>query len=346
MSSTSKPNPSLILDSDGLSLDGLSLDRQASIEAEVPLGAVGDRLDVVAAQLFPDFSRARLQEWIKDQHLLVDGGVGKPKQKLQGGEILTLTPLLEPQGEWLAEDIPLDVVFEDEHILLLNKSDNAVVHPAAGNASGTVLNALLHHDPSLANLPRGGIVHRLDKDTTGLMVVAKTLQAHQSLVAQLQARTVGRHYYAIVNGLVTAKGKVDAPIGRHPVQRKKMAVVKDGKQAITHYQTQKHYQRHTYIRLKLETGRTHQIRVHMQSIAHPLVGDPTYGGRVRADKHLSPELSDVIQGFSRQALHAGGLELIHPHTGDHISWECDLPQDMKDLLTHLDQGLSEEAQSE
>ncbi len=318
-------------------------DEGINLELEsVPNECAGERLDWVAAQLFPNYSRARLQEWIKGQYLLVDGNPGKPKQKLQGGEELSLAPQLEVQGEWEAEDLPLDIVFEDPHLLVLNKAANMVVHPAAGNYSGTVLNALLYHDSSLAKVPRGGIVHRLDKDTSGLMVVAKTLQAHQNLVSQLQARTVGRYYFAVVNGLVAEDGRVSAPIGRHPVQRKKMAVVKGGgKEAITHYQVQKRFQRHSLLKLKLETGRTHQIRVHMQSLGHALVGDPVYGAKLKTDKHLGAELNQFLKQFPRQALHAGVLGLIHPHTQESMSWQSDLPDDMVNLLSHLERGQSE-----
>ena len=309
------------------------------MEALVPDELVGERLDQVAAQLFPDFSRARLQTWIKGGVLTVDGQVAKPKQKVLGGEKLSLAPMFETQGDWVAEALPLDVVYEDQHILVLNKAANSVVHPAAGNASGTVLNALLHHCPALEGIPRGGIVHRLDKDTTGLMVVALTLSAHQNLVAQLQARSVGRHYRAIVNGLIASNGTVEAPMGRHPVHRKKMAVRKaGGKEAITHYQVLQRFHSHSYIELKLETGRTHQIRVHMQSIGHALVGDPVYGGRAKAGRQLDVDLQSKLQAFPRQALHAQRLQLIHPSSNELMSWEVPMPSDMAVLLEALEQG--------
>lgn len=308
----------------------------SSLEAVVPMTFAGERLDQVAAQLFPDFSRARLQEWIKQEALRVNGRGAKVRQKVQGGETLILTPVIEPQGHWQPEDLPLDIVFEDDHILVLNKAANAVVHPAAGNTSGTVLNALLHHCEGLVGLPRGGIVHRLDKDTTGLMVVAKTLQAHQFLVAQLQQRKVGRHYLAIVAGLVKAQGTVNEPMGRHPVHRKKMAVVKNGgKAAITHYRLVTRFWRHSLVALKLETGRTHQIRVHMQSLGHPLVGDPVYGGRIRVARDLSSDLTARLKAFPRQALHAKRLELMHPHSNELMVWETDLPADMAELVRAL-----------
>lgn len=306
-------------------------------EERVPAELLGSRLDQAAAALFPEYSRGRLQAWIKSGALTVDGQAGKAKQKLAGGETLSLFPEEQAQGEWLPEDLPLDIVSEDEHLLVINKPAGLVVHPAAGNASGTLLNALLHRLPELANLPRAGIVHRLDKDTTGLMVVAKTLQAHQSLVAQLQARTVGRQYEAVAVGRIPRDGSVDAPIGRHPRQRKKMAVVsRGGKPAVTHYQVRKLFANHSYLRLKLETGRTHQIRVHMAEIGHPLVGDATYGGRRRLPKSASPRLAEAIRNLNRQALHAARLELRHPLTGEPRVWEAPLPEDFRELLRALE----------
>jgi 23S rRNA pseudouridine1911/1915/1917 synthase len=295
----------------------------------------GRRLDQIAAALFPQFSRSRLQQWIKAGDLRVDGQQMPPKQKLLGGEQLSISTQLKAEGDWEPQDISLDIVFEDEHIIVINKPANFVVHPAAGNRDGTLLNALLYHFPQLASVPRGGIVHRLDKDTTGLMVVAKTLAAHTDLVAQLQARTVSREYEAVVSGVMTGGGCVDQPIGRHPKQRVKMAVVRDGKEARTHYKVLERFAGHTYIRLKLETGRTHQIRVHMASIQFPIVGDAVYGGRFRLHKGASDELRETLQGFSRQALHARELGLVHPHSGEFISWQTELPEDMQDLLQAL-----------
>ena len=295
----------------------------------------GRRLDQVAAELFPEFSRSRLQQWIKAGDLRVDGQQLPPKQKLLGGEELSISTQLKAEGDWQPQEIPLDIVFEDEHIIVINKPANFVVHPAAGNRDGTLLNALLYHFPQLASVPRGGIVHRLDKDTTGLMVVAKTLAAHTDLVAQLQARTVSREYEAVVSGVMTGGGCVDQPIGRHPKQRVKMAVVRDGKEARTHYKVLERFVGHTYIRLKLETGRTHQIRVHMASIQFPIVGDAVYGGRFRLHKGASDKLRDTLQGFSRQALHARELGLVHPHSGEFVSWQTELPDDMQDLLQTL-----------
>ena len=308
------------------------------MSATVSPGCCGRRLDQVASELFSDFSRARLQTWIKGGQLRVDGQQQVPKQKLLGGETLTVDVHLEPEGDWQAENIPLKILYEDNHIIVLNKPTNFVVHPAAGNRSGTMLNALLYHCPQLESVPRAGIVHRLDKDTTGLMVVAKTLQAHTDLVAQLQARTVKREYEAVVTGVMTGGGVVDQPIGRHQIQRTKMAVISDGKEARTHYSVLERFEGHSHVRLRLETGRTHQIRVHMAHIGFPIVGDDTYAGRFRIHKGVTPELRDAVQNFGRQALHARELGLIHPATGEMVSWASELPDDMQSLLAALANG--------
>ena len=307
------------------------------LAAEVPFDLGGQRLDQVAAQLFSDHSRSRLAGWIKDGRLKVDGAVMRPRDIVHTGSRLELDVELEAQGEWVAQDIELDIVYEDEHILVIDKPTGLVVHPAAGHQDGTLLNALLHHVPHLANVPRAGIVHRLDKDTTGLMVVAKTLEAHTNLVAQLQARSVSRIYEAIVTGVIVAGGTVDAPIGRHGVQRQKMAVIETGKVAISHYRVLERFRAHTHTRVKLETGRTHQIRVHMTHIGHPLVGDPTYGGRFRIPPGASPTLIESLRDFPRQALHARFLELDHPATGVRMKWESPLPDDFTWLLSLLRQ---------
>ena len=298
----------------------------------------GRRLDQVASELFSDFSRARLQQWIKGGQLQVNGQQQVPKQKLLGGETLTVDVHLESEGDWQAENIPLNIVHEDEHIIVVNKPTDFVVHPAAGNRSGTLLNALLYHCPQLESVPRAGIVHRLDKDTTGLMVVAKSLQAHTHLVSQLQARTVKREYEAVVNGVMTGGGLVNQPIGRHPGQRTKMAVISDGKEARTHYSLIERFEGHTHVRLRLETGRTHQIRVHMAHIRFPIVGDDTYAGRFRIHKGTSQALRETVQNFGRQALHARELGLIHPATGELVSWASELPDDMQSLLAVLANG--------
>jgi 23S rRNA pseudouridine1911/1915/1917 synthase len=308
---------------------------QINKTAQVPLDYCGRRLDQVASELFSEFSRSRLQQWIKEGLLTVDGTQWLPKRKVLGGEQLDICATIVSEGEWVAEDIPLEIVFEDEHLLVINKSANFVVHPAAGNYSGTVLNALLHHCPSLSLIPRAGIVHRLDKDTTGLMVVAKTLEAHTDLVSQLQSRTVKRVYQAVVNGVLTSGGLVDQPVGRHPRQRIKMAVVSDGKEARTHYSVLERFNAHSHLQLKLETGRTHQIRVHMAHLGYPLVGDSLYAGRFKIHKGASAELIDYLRNFGRQALHAAELALVHPATGEHISWSAPLPEDFQMLLGQL-----------
>ncbi|HDQ4474625.1 23S rRNA pseudouridine(1911/1915/1917) synthase RluD [Pseudomonas aeruginosa] len=305
--------------------------------AEVPFELGGQRLDQIAAQLFPEHSRSRLAGWIKDGRLTVDGAVLRPRDIVHSGAQLVLEAEQEAQGEWLAQDIELEIVYEDEHILVIDKPAGLVVHPAAGHQDGTLLNALLYHVPDIANVPRAGIVHRLDKDTTGLMVVAKTLEAHTKLVAQLQARSVSRIYEAIVIGVITSGGTIDAPIGRHGVQRQKMAVVDAGKVAVSHYRVLERFRAHTHTRVKLETGRTHQIRVHMSHIGYPLVGDPVYGGRFRIPPVASQTLVQTLREFPRQVLHARFLELDHPATGVRMKWESPLPEDFLWLLSLLRQ---------
>lgn len=306
---------------------------------QVPGDMLGMRFDQAASRLFPDFSRARLQEWIRSGQLTLNGHCAKPKDKLLGGELLALDAELEARGEWQAEAMDLPLVYEDEAILVVDKPAGLVVHPAAGNRSGTLLNALLHHCPQLEALPRAGIVHRLDKDTTGLMVVAKTLGAHANLVAQLQRRSVSREYQAVVLGCLTGGGRVDAAIGRHPRQRKQMAVVPEsGKSAVTHYRLLERFAAHSHIDVKLETGRTHQIRVHMAHIRHPLVGDTTYAGRFKIPKGASDGLVQVLKQFPRQALHAARLGLEHPVTGEPCQWSSSLPEDFQRLLEALRRG--------
>lgn len=306
--------------------------------AVVPEDLQGARVDQGAAQLFPDYSRSRLQGWLKTGELTLDGKACKAREKLVVGQCLELDVEVEDQERWLAEAIDLDVVYEDEAIVVLNKPAGLVVHPAAGNPSGTLLNALLNHYPDIGSVPRAGIVHRLDKDTTGLMVVAKTLSAQNALVTQLQAREVHREYEAVVFGTMTGGGTVDLPIGRHPKSRQKMAVVQvGGKEAITHYRLIKRYRDHTHIRCMLETGRTHQIRVHMAHQHHPLIGDPLYTGRPKLPKGASPELIDMLRHFPRQALHARRLSFIHPESHEEVHFETNLPEDFLNLLAVLDQ---------
>ncbi|MBN7795227.1 23S rRNA pseudouridine(1911/1915/1917) synthase RluD [Parahaliea mediterranea] len=296
----------------------------------------GERLDAAAARLFPAYSRSRLQAWIKSGALRLDGESCRPRDKVRAGATLALEAELEAEVTWQPEAIALDIVYEDDSILVLNKPAGLVVHPAAGHADGTLVNALLNHVPAMENLPRGGIVHRLDKETSGLMVAAKSLPAHHSLVAQLQARSVKRQYCAICVGAMTGGGTIDEPIGRHPRQRKKMAVVAvGGKPAVTHYRIAQRFGHHTRVAVNLETGRTHQIRVHMAHRKYPLVGDPVYGGRPRIPKGASSDLIEALRGFPRQALHAEALGLVHPLTGEAMQFECPLPADIAALLAVL-----------
>ena len=306
------------------------------LAAVVPVELEGERLDQVAARLFPDYSRSRLQEWIRRGELRVDGAQRRPRDKVTAGLELRVGAELVQAVSWQAEAIDLDIVHEDEEIIVLDKPAGLVVHPAAGHATGTLVNALLNHAPALEQLPRGGIVHRLDMDTSGIMVVAKTLPAHRHLVEQLQARSVKREYCAVCVGAMTGGGTIDEPIGRHPRQRKKMAVLAvGGKPAITHYRVVRRFAHHTQIAVHLETGRTHQIRVHMAHRHYPLVGDPVYGGRLRIPKGASSQLIEGLRDFPRQALHAESLGLNHPASGEPVQFDCPLPQDMLDLLALL-----------
>lgn len=303
--------------------------RQESI-LRIPNESAGLRLDAALAVMFPEHSRSRLQTWLKDGRIRIDGGTGDAKRKVYGGERVELDPSAVPPAPTLdlAEDIPLTILFEDDELIVLDKQAGLVVHPGNGQPTGTMLNALLHHAPQLAEVPRAGIVHRLDKDTSGLLVVAKTLTAQTDLVRQLQARTVKRHYLALALGRVECNGRIDAPMGRHPVQRTKMAVVRSGgKEAITRYAVREHFAKCTLLECQLETGRTHQIRVHLASIGHPLAGDPAYGKTRSGD--------DRLDAFKRQALHAWRLALLHPQTGEEMAWEATMPQDFVDLLASL-----------
>jgi len=307
----------------------------AILTEKVPEELAGTRLDQILAKLFPDYSRSKLQSWIKLGRVLVDDSVRKPKERLEGGEIIRLDAEAEAVVECKAEAIPLEIVFEDEALLIVNKPAGMVVHPGAGNWNGTLQNALLYHDAKLVVLPRAGIVHRIDKQTSGLLVVAKTLQAHNYLVELLQARKIHREYQALTQGRMTAGGKVDEPIGRHPVDRKRNAVRENGKQAVTHYRVLERFARHTLIQVKLETGRTHQIRVHMEYIRYPLVGDPVYGGRFRLPPQCSEGLEHTLRGFKRQALHAAKLGFQHPASHEYMECQADLPDDMRNLLKSL-----------
>ena len=306
-----------------------------SLQAAVPEDLSGNRLDQIAAKLFPEYSRARLQGWIKDGSLKVNGRILKSKDKLPTGDLIRVEAEMAAATSWVAEPLALDIVFEDEHLLVLNKGVGMVVHPAAGNRDGTLLNGLLHYFPQLNELPRAGIVHRLDKDTTGLMVVAKSLKAHTGLVKLLQTRNVTREYEAVVKGVLTGGGTVDKPLGRHPVNRKKRAVTETGQIAVTHYRVITKYRAFTHVQVNLETGRTHQIRVHLASVNHALVGDPMYGGRLQLPAACSPALADYLHAFRRQALHARKLALVHPVTQQELTWEVPRPADMEKLLLLL-----------
>lgn len=298
----------------------------------IPVELAGQRLDQALAAIFTDFSRARLQRWIKDGHVTVDGAQMKPRDLVHGGQVVQLSVVLEEETHWRPQALPLDIVYEDASVIVVNKPAGVVVHPGAGNMDGTLSNALLHHAPELESVPRAGVVHRIDKDTTGLLVIARTLKAQKSLVEQLQARAFDREYEALAQGVMTAGGTVDAPIGRHPVHRLRQAVVPNGKEAITHYRVQEKFRSHTYIRVKLETGRTHQIRVHMAYIHYPLVGDPLYGGRLHIPAGATPELEAVLRAFKRQALHAARLGFVHPESSKVVEWRVPLPDDMTQLI--------------
>ncbi|MBD7954416.1 23S rRNA pseudouridine(1911/1915/1917) synthase RluD [Stenotrophomonas sp. Sa5BUN4] len=304
-------------------------------QAVVPDTAAGRRFDAVLAELFPEYSRSKLTEWIKSGDVLLDGVTVRGRDPVRGGEVATLNAVLETQTHAEPEDIPLDVLFEDEHLLVINKPVGLVVHPGAGNSSGTLVNALLFRDPSVSALPRAGIVHRLDKDTSGVMVIARTIQAQTALVEQLSARQVHRQYLAVVVGALVAGGTADAPIDRHPRDRLKMGVREDGKEAITHYRLRERFRAHTALECRLETGRTHQIRVHMAHLRHAIVGDQLYGGALKLPKGASDELVAALRGFKRQALHAETLEFVHPITGEMVRNTAPAPADMLQLLKAL-----------
>jgi len=302
---------------------------------DVPAELSGLRLDQALARLCPQHSRARLQGWIRSGLVRVDGREPKARDRLRGGERIEVEVRHEPDAEPDAENIPLRIVYEDGELLILDKPPGLVVHPGAGVRRHTLMNALLHHDPGLRRVPRAGIVHRLDKDTSGLMVVARTPEAHTWIVAQLKARQVRREYAAIVNGVLTAGGTVDAPVGRHPRERRRMAILEGGRAAITHYRVVRRFTAHTLLRVTLETGRTHQIRVHMAHLRHPVLGDRVYG-RPRVPAGTPEPLRQLIRAFPRQALHAGALALVHPATRREMRWEAPVPEDMQQLIDALD----------
>ena len=312
------------------------------IACQIPASYAGMRLDQALSALLPAYSRSRLQQWLKAGQLRVDGEIRRSRDPVAGGEIICGELVLETETVAVAQDIPLDIRDQDTDLLVINKPAGLVAHPAAGNRDGTLVNALLHHYPELAALPRAGLVHRLDKDTTGLLVIARSLRAHTALVEQLQARRIERDYLAVVNGVPVAGGTVEAPIGRHPVDRQRMAVTSGGKPAITHYRVLRRFRAHALLRVKLETGRTHQIRVHMAHIRLPLLGDPVYGGRPRLPPGASPRCIEVIQNFRRQALHAERLALIHPVSGERLEWRAEIPADLAELLAALSDDLEQQ----
>jgi 23S rRNA pseudouridine1911/1915/1917 synthase len=282
-----------------------------------------------------EYSRTQIQEWIEAGTVLVNGKSVKAKYKIKGGESVSVDAFLRPQPEWRAQAIPLPIVYEDEALIIINKPVGLVVHPGAGNKDHTLLNALLHHAPQLHLLPRAGIIHRLDKDTSGLLVIAKTPLALKYLSHQIKKRTLLREYQAIVYGTLISGGKIEAPIGRHPLQRKRMAIIETGKPAVTHYRVAEKYRAHTRLNVRLETGRTHQVRVHMAHIHHPIVGDPVYGGRLQLAKGMAPEFIQVLRQFKRQALHAFALGLTHPVSHEFMRWESSAPDDMQQLINAL-----------
>ncbi len=301
----------------------------------VPEALAGLRLDRALAQMFPQYSRSRLKEWLLAGAITVDGGTPRPRDPVAGGEVVELVPQAEPEVAAAPEPMALDVVFEDGDLLVVNKPAGLVVHPGAGNPAGTLMNGLLHHAPGLGEVPRAGIIHRIDKDTSGLLLVAKTLPAHTALVRQLAARDISRSYLAVCHGVLTGGGTIDTPLARHPVDRKRMSVQPGGKPAVTHYTVLERFRAFTYIKVELETGRTHQIRVHFAYRRHALVGDPVYGGRLAVPAGASEALVEALRRFRRQALHATRLAFAHPTTGDVLEFEAEPPEDFRQLLATL-----------
>ena len=315
-------------------------------EARIPESAAGRRFDAVLAELFPEFSRSRLAEWIRSGDVLLDGAQVRPRDPVRGGEAVRLNVRLEVETHAQPQDIPLQVLHEDDAVLVIDKPAGLVVHPGAGNPDGTLVNALLHRDPGLAALPRAGIVHRLDKDTSGVMVVARTLQAQTALVEQLSSREVHRQYLAVVVGALVSGGTANAPIDRHPRDRIRMAVREDGREAVTHFRLRERFRAHTALECRLETGRTHQIRVHMAHLKVPIVGDPLYGGPLKLPKGASEALAGALRGFRRQALHAETLEFAHPISGEPIRCTAPVPDDMLALMAALREDSAAHAEAE
>ena len=301
----------------------------------VPDELAGLRLDQALAKMFPDFSRSRLKSWLVGGAVLVDGESRRPKDRVDGGEQIELNIVAEVAVRSAPEPISLDVVFEDDDLLVINKQAGLVVHPGAGNPTGTLMNGLLHHSPALAELPRAGIIHRLDKDTTGLIMIGKTLPSHTALTRALAEREVSRHYVAVCRGVLTGGGKIDEPIGRHPVDRTRMTIRQDGRPAVTHFTVRERFRAHSFVDVKLDTGRTHQIRVHFAHRRHALLGDGVYGGRMGLPAGATAALIDELRGFKRQALHAAQLKLLHPVSGDELVLDAAVPEDFSHLLDVL-----------
>ena len=301
----------------------------------IPNRMIGERLDIAIAEMLPDYSRSKITSWIKSGEALIEGKTFKPKDKVNGSKIVFLNRKQRQNNDWVAENIPLNIIFEDEDIIVINKEYGLVTHPGAGNWNGTLANGLLNYEPNLAKLDRAGIVHRLDKNTSGLMVIARNEKAQKVLVEQLQSHTISREYSAIVYGHMISGGLIDEPIGRDPKDRIRQAILRSGKEAITNYRVIDRFKSHTHVKAILETGRTHQIRVHLSYIGHPLIGDPIYGGRVRFPKKASDELKKELLNFKRQALHSKKLSLIHPGSGEKLTWRSPLPDDMLKLLDIL-----------
>jgi 23S rRNA pseudouridine1911/1915/1917 synthase len=320
---------------DAARMDPLMTD-DARVET-VPDDLAGERLDRALARMFPEYSRTRLKDWLVEGFITVNGGTPRPKDLVSGGETVRLQPQAALSVTSLPEALDLDVVYEDSHLMVVNKPAGLVVHPGAGNLRGTLMNGLLHRIPTLADLPRAGIVHRLDKDTSGLLLIGKTLTAHTALTRQMSAREISRHYLAVCMGVLTGGGTIDAPIARHPVDRLRMSVRDGGKPAVTHYRVLKRFAAHTYISVHLESGRTHQIRVHFAWRRHPLLGDPVYGGRLAIPAGAGAHLQEVLRTFRRQALHASQLRFLHPESGEAVAFEAPVPADMAVLLQALEE---------
>jgi 23S rRNA pseudouridine1911/1915/1917 synthase len=311
------------------------MNQESTLSASIPPELAGQRLDQALAALFADITRSQLQQWIEDGRITLNGRLPRKRDKVKADDAVEIRVPPPVESGWKAQALPLEIVHEDSELLVINKPPGLVVHPGAGNPEGTLLNALVAHAPKLAQLPRAGIVHRIDKDTSGLLVVAKTEQARQNLIEQLQEHSVEREYLTIVNGVMVAGGTIEAPIGRHRTQRTRMAVSSQGKPAVSHYRVMKKYRAHTLVQVRLESGRTHQIRVHMAHLHYPVVGDPVYGGRLKIPTGASDKLKSVLRGFRRQALHALKLSLVHPKTGKRVQWATSVPEDMSKLMEAL-----------